>query len=199
MVCRAPLGLVSILSGRSQGGARSSLALGWLVTGRWPEAAEPQPRRPPRSPTTTLAWVGNALPRGPKARPQASPGQSESASDALGQRPAKSSSPNGAGQKVSHALHPAQLSRPVGALPILYFQTQGGLPWAGLSQAVGLKRRAIHESNDAMETMDSMLGLEEAGQGSRGRTSQLRAKRACERRPGSTARNIIQPQSGRDS
>ena len=37
MVCRAPLGLVSILSGRSQGGARASLALGWLVAGRWPE------------------------------------------------------------------------------------------------------------------------------------------------------------------
>ena len=39
MVCRAPLGLVSILSGRSQGCARASLALGWLVAGRWPEEA----------------------------------------------------------------------------------------------------------------------------------------------------------------
>ena len=36
-----PVGACSILSGRSQGGARSSLALGWLVAGRWPEASEP--------------------------------------------------------------------------------------------------------------------------------------------------------------
>ena len=27
---------------RSQGGARSSLALGWLAAGRWPEEAQPQ-------------------------------------------------------------------------------------------------------------------------------------------------------------
>jgi len=42
-VCRTPLGLVSILSGRSQGGAHSSLALGWLVAGRWPEESKTPP------------------------------------------------------------------------------------------------------------------------------------------------------------
>ena len=41
-------------------------------------------------------------------------------------RPAKSSSHNGAGQKLPHELQPTKLFRPVGALPILYFQTQGG-------------------------------------------------------------------------
>ena len=57
---------------------------------------------------------------------QASPGQNEPASDALGQQPARSASPNGARQNLPHALHPAKVFRPIGALHILGFQTQGG-------------------------------------------------------------------------
>jgi len=84
--CYAPMGLLPIVYFQTQGGARPSLALGWLVAGRWPEE-------------TML---------GLKEAGQASSGQSEPASDALGQQPAKPSSPNGARQRI---ISPSRVPR----------------------------------------------------------------------------------------
>ena len=87
-----------------------------------------------------------------------------------------------------------KLLRPVGALPILYFQTQGG---ARSSLALGCLVAGCwpEETSDPRdEQCDGDDGFDAWPR--RGRTSQPRAKRACERRPGSTARNIIKPQRG---
>ena len=70
---------------------------------------------------------------GLKEAAQASPGQSEFASDALGQQPAISSSPNGAGQKfVLHALQPAILL-PDGPLVLLGEGADYEHHWMGLT------------------------------------------------------------------
>ena len=73
----------------------------WASRDRPPERHRPacEPLRWQTS-VPTHPRAGSTLRRGPKARQQASPGQSEPASDALGQQPAISSSPNGAGQQV---------------------------------------------------------------------------------------------------
>ena len=63
---------------------------------------------------------------GLKEAGQASLGQASLRAPPWVKRPPNHQAPNGAGQKLPHALRRAKLFRPVGALPNLYFQTQGG-------------------------------------------------------------------------
>ena len=186
-LCYAPLGLYPFYISRPQGGARSSLATGWLVAGRWPEETMLAHEHPlPRLKIRCLASKRPDKPAQGKASLRATP---------RGQRPAKSSSPHGAGQKWSHALHPAKLFRPVGALPILSFPDPGRrsfLACPGLAcrrpLALKLRKPSTRGSRRPTDAPPPPGGRVRNGFGRRGGLPQAVNIRALTLRTGETTR-----------
>ena len=117
-LCYAPLGLYPFYISRPQGGARSSLATGWLVAGRWPEETMLAHEHPlPRLKIRCLASKRPDKPAQGKASLRATPWVNG---------PRNHQAPTGRDRSGHTRCIPQSCSAPLGLCPFYHFQTQGG-------------------------------------------------------------------------